>query len=400
MLWGGGHANYFGNEIYVWDGATGNWGRGSLPSRVDARGFIVDGAAPQSSHTYDNNIYLPVNGMFLTFGGAAAPSGGNFQKTDGTTVSRAGPYVWDPLTADPGKVGGNTGSGWNTVNVAQGGQMWIDRQGQWTGSQPQQYIDGTTAYRTENGHDVVYLTAEQGALSGFPSLYRYTVGDIRNGGRDTWERIGVTNNTVGFQGTGTIDTVHNLYIRTANVIGPYTSDLAVWDLDNANAANPNNNQDIGINLINSDGSDFVMTGSYGIGYDSANNTIVLWDGGNGGGDVWSASVATDAAGDIGANTAWTVHRVESTTLDHPHGNFLTGVMGKWHYDPTLNAFIALDEVSRAGGTSWDAGVWLYNPAAVVPEPETYALLLAGLGVIGWVARKRRSDHITRSKKGA
>src|SRR5512146_630123 len=32
MLWGGGHANYAGNEMYVWDGATGAWGRGSLPS--------------------------------------------------------------------------------------------------------------------------------------------------------------------------------------------------------------------------------------------------------------------------------------------------------------------------------------------------------------------------------
>lgn len=71
MLWGGGHANYVGNEMYVWDGATGDWGRGSLPSRIDAHGFIVDGAAPQSAHTYDNNNYLPVNNMFITFGGGA-----------------------------------------------------------------------------------------------------------------------------------------------------------------------------------------------------------------------------------------------------------------------------------------------------------------------------------------
>lgn len=29
--------------------------------------------------------------------------------------------------------------------------------------------------------------------------------------------------------------------------------------------------------------------------------------------------------------------------------------------------------------------------AAVPEPETYALLLAGLGVLAWVARRRRSS---------
>jgi len=30
-----------------------------------------------------------------------------------------------------------------------------------------------------------------------------------------------------------------------------------------------------------------------------------------------------------------------------------------------------------------------NFTAPIPEPETYALLLAGLGAVGWVARRRR-----------
>jgi PEP-CTERM motif len=30
--------------------------------------------------------------------------------------------------------------------------------------------------------------------------------------------------------------------------------------------------------------------------------------------------------------------------------------------------------------------------APVPEPSTYALMLAGLGVVGWAARRRRSGH--------
>jgi len=32
---------------------------------------------------------------------------------------------------------------------------------------------------------------------------------------------------------------------------------------------------------------------------------------------------------------------------------------------------------------------LYPAAAVVPEPETYAMLLAGLGLVGWAARHRK-----------
>ena len=391
LLWGGGHANYVGNEMYVWDGATGDWGRGSLASRIDSRGFIVDSAAPQSAHTYDNNVYLPVNNMFLTLGGGPAPQGGNFLKTDGTTVSRAGPYLWDPTKADPNKVGGTTGSGWNTTHIAQGGNMWIDRQGNWTGTEAPVYTNGTTAYRTENGKDVVYLTADTNA-SGFPSLYRYTLGDVRNGGQDSWEKLGVMMNTVGYQGVATLDTTHNFYIRTATPIGPYSSDLAIWDLDTTDPATAWHNSAIGINLVKADGSDFVMTGLYGMDYDPASNSIVLWDGRDGGGTVWAANVLTDANGNIGTHTTWMVHEIESTTADHPHGNYETGVLGKWKYDPTLDAFIALDNVAKTVDGKWDAAVWLYKPiAGPVPEPQTYALLLAGLSFIGWTLRGRRPD---------
>jgi hypothetical protein len=33
-----------------------------------------------------------------------------------------------------------------------------------------------------------------------------------------------------------------------------------------------------------------------------------------------------------------------------------------------------------------------EPAPVVPEPETYALMLAGLGVVGWAARRRKTEN--------
>ena len=69
-LFGGGHANYIGNEVYRVSAATGLWERGSLSSKTDQSTWaVVDGLAPQSSHTWDNNIFLPVNNRFVTFGG-------------------------------------------------------------------------------------------------------------------------------------------------------------------------------------------------------------------------------------------------------------------------------------------------------------------------------------------
>ena len=39
------------------------------------------------------------------------------------------------------------------------------------------------------------------------------------------------------------------------------------------------------------------------------------------------------------------------------------------------------------GTNGDSG-W-YVPTSPIPEPETYALMLAGLGLLGFAVRRRR-----------
>lgn len=395
LLWGGGHANYAGNEMYTWDGETGNWNRGSLASRLDANNFVVDSAAPQSSHTYDNNIYLPVNGMFLTLGGAAFQSGGGFQTSDGTTISASGPWLWDPTKADPNKVGGTTGSGWDPTSI--GGEMWTNRYSQATGNAPESFINATTAYRTENGRDVVYVSTDKNA-SGFPSLYRYTLGDVKGGGPDIWEKIGEMANSVGYAGSGTVDTKNNLFIRTASATGSYTSNLAVWDLEKSNAANPGANLDIGVRLVDELGNPFLMTGAFGVEYDSASGQVLLWDGSQQG-TVWTVTPTYDANGNL--LTTWVVKKLISTTFTQPGGDFNTGVFGKWNYIDELDAFMALNEFSSTTG---DAEVWLYKPfsstatpppngggTGTVDEPNAAALLLASLGILA-LARRRRETR--------
>lgn len=56
------------------------------------------------------------------------------------------------------------------------------------------------------------------------------------------------------------------------------------------------------------------------------------------------------------------------------------------YD-TTGPLIAAATTPYAGTFSYDAGVLTYSVAAV-PEPSEYALMLAGLGMIGFMARRR------------
>ena len=109
LLYGGGHANSSGNDVYRWRGTTRQWERASLPSEVvqiaDPKEVFtaVDGAyaAPGSSHTYDNNIFLPIADRFLTFGGAGYDHGGPYKRATATAPVTTGPYLFNPALADP-----------------------------------------------------------------------------------------------------------------------------------------------------------------------------------------------------------------------------------------------------------------------------------------------------------
>lgn len=395
ILWGGGHANYAGNEVYVWNGASGDWTRGSLPSSVTqvspAVYTVPDNSAPMSSHTYDGNIYLPINNMFLTFGGAEFNTGTAMTWQSPSGSVNTGPWLWDPTKANANQVGGSTGSGFDSSTA--GGNMWINRAGSITtvsgaaaGSATMSgapAINNTAAYRTENGKDVVYVTLDSWQ-SGFPTLYKYTVGDVRNGGSDTWEMIGRSVNSVGFQGTGTIDTKRNLYIRTAKNLGSYTSELEAWNIDPSVTGVRN---DIAINLVNEDGSAFAINGNFGMDYNSTDDLIFMWDGTDGGGTVYYITPNS-------SSTTWVVHKRTSATTAHPLGNFFSGALGKWDYIPELNAYIALDEYQ----TGDQSGVWLYKPDTTAgialntppsgtPEPGSLSLLLAA--VLGGAYLRRR-----------
>ncbi len=403
-LWGGGHANYYGNEMYVWEGSSGAWTRGSLPTRIDGDQMTVDNATPQSAHTYDNQLYLPKNDLFVTFGGAAYNSGAGFMVRDaaGNPVP-AGPWMFDPLKADANKVGGLDGSGF--LPGTAGGGMWTNQQGNWTGGgDGPSHVGTNSAYRSENGRDVVYVTADAYA-SGWQALFRYELGDVRAGEPGVFQKIGVSTAAPTWQGAATIDSGHQLYIHTS--AGAGRQGLGLWDLsvlpsdgrgatvDCTGDYTPQATQclrDRYISLVDAvAGTPFAVNERQGLAYDEGTGNLYLWDSDEPG-TVWETQAKYLPGGSI--DPVWNVTRRVSSTAATPFGSgagySAGGVLGKWQYAPELGAFVALDNFDVV---SQDAAVWLYKPytsmvayvdpaSGAVPEPGTLGLMLAGLGVLG------------------
>ena len=344
ILFGGGHANYVGNEVYVWKGSGGQWTRGSLPSRVDlSTSLVIGNGAPQSSHTYQTNSYVPLLDRFVVFGGAAWNSGGPLVNANG----RTGPWWWDPDKAGANKVGGQAGTGWDPSSL--GTDSWQVRSDPWLGQAGPSFVNGTSAYRTENGNDVLYVTMDSNA-SGWPGLHRYQLGTSNT--PDIFQNVGTASEgAVMYAGTAAIDTQHGLYVRTALGTGP-PGDLAVWRLSDNNPANPGANRDIAVQLFDVNGTPVNFAGGASIAYDSINGQFVIWDGLDRG-TVWLTIASFNLDGSLAP--FWTVKRAPSTTLAQPVGSHVNSVLGKWKYAPELRAFVALDSPAASGD------VWLYKP---------------------------------------
>ncbi|HXU83423.1 MAG TPA: hypothetical protein VN914_18650 [Polyangia bacterium] len=88
IVWGGGHMDYAGNEVYVFDLGTLRWSRASDPARNtggnEPSGYYpsddgtepVDPRQPRARHTYNYVQYLDSLDRFCSLGGAALyPSG-------------------------------------------------------------------------------------------------------------------------------------------------------------------------------------------------------------------------------------------------------------------------------------------------------------------------------------
>lgn len=76
LVWGGGHADYYGNEVYAFDLEALKWSRLTEPSPSPtlSKDPMADGQ-PVSRHTYDGLAWIGHAGRFFAYGGSMAGIG-------------------------------------------------------------------------------------------------------------------------------------------------------------------------------------------------------------------------------------------------------------------------------------------------------------------------------------
>ena len=149
---------------------------------------------------------------------------------------------------------------------------------------------------------------------------------------------------------------------------------------------------------NGDTSGFSGYGAFGTGW----NLLVKHDvnGAYAGGSLLSNGVTFTSAitGMPGTSGTWTLSSSQNVTLD---------LVFALHASNRSGAFLfSAETVPGSGGNTWEVN-WLNNGGNVpdysnmalfvrnvqvtpIPEPQSYALMLAGLAVVGSIVRRRRS----------
>lgn len=371
LLYGGGHANYRGNDVYLWRASTQLWERASLPSAMAQSSLghwnAIDGVdkAPASAHTYDNTIFLPILDRMLVFGGAADANGGHYltQTAAGTTRS-TGPYLFDPSRAHPDKVGGSTGS--HVQRVAPypdivGGNMWSNRES-WLNSSAastppvETLSNGCTGYAVENGRDVVYMRTES-------RLYRYEINALNNPAADVWKAAG----RYYFGGSGDTSTCGYDFVRKIFLSTHSTQPFIFWNLANPGPANldtlvtPTDPTGEFPTLLSSGN---IRLRTCGLEFDPVRNDFKLWCGD---GRVWTVTPPP-----VASATGWTIVKGSTPLGSVPSESLGTGILGKWKYVPNLDVFLGLAD--------WVQGnIWIYKPRGWV-NPASGTNLLPSVSI--------------------
>lgn len=351
LTFGGGHADYCGNDVYRFRLATLSWERAGLSSQMKVwqldsttqTGIPVDGLenAPMTSHMYDHLNFMPSADRMIYFGGRPFWGGSNAPTYDGLQHPHTGPWLFDPTKADGNKVVGTTGSAADPAII--GGRMWENRE--YASNHPGSYlpasygITASSATVCSAGRDVVFMRAATAGSLG-SVLIKYEVPSLASRGQDSLVQLSSNTNHMG-QADMAVDPERAIAV----LIGDSNSrPLAFWDLNAAGSRNPLQT----ITGLTSDGS-FSYSNKYGMDFDVSRGRFLIW---NGESTVWELRPPNETRV---SQSGWQVTRLIAS--GGPAGELLPsggGANGKWKYAPDLDVFIGLREAP--GGD-----VWIYKP---------------------------------------
>jgi hypothetical protein len=186
ILWGGGHADYYGNELYAFDVATLAWSRVTDPTinPVMDQEVNPDGT-PNSRHTYGGLAYIAHADRFL--GQAGSLAGVGFAKCDKTWTFDFDAKKWSDRNP-PSTSGGGFGVHCS-YDPASKKLWWGNGSGLWS------YDYDANTWTQHNGDGFYYQTStidtKRGLLMvlGQGALLAY---DIKNGNftKQTWATTG------------------------------------------------------------------------------------------------------------------------------------------------------------------------------------------------------------------
>ena len=232
IIWGGGHADYFGNEIYALDLNSLTIKRLTDPglpltTSGPCQESLVNGTQPNSRHTYDGIAYMANVDRMFVFGGSLSPCGSFSQATWAFNFST---------------------SSWEKRNPS--------------GSVPAAVPGIVSAYDPNSGKVFLHDNLD---------LYTYSYPT------DSYQKL--TNNGIGidYHMTGVIDPVRKKFV----IIGAGQSWL--YDISPSST--------YAKQTLNTVGGDAIINSLYpGLAYDPVSDRIVAW---NGGDAVYSLNLDTN-----------------------------------------------------------------------------------------------------------
>jgi len=333
VIWGAGHNDYYGNELYAFNLQDFTWNRLTDPSppldrSVDStiRRDILDDGNPNSRHTYYNLDYIPeLDSMFVSPGGATSSGAGGLDRNTWLFDFEANEAADDSSL----KVG------------------WVNKGKTNNGTPIVGHSPTASAYDPNSG--LVYSAGAGG-------LYDY------NPQTNFWRRLSSAriNPNGGSSDRGmVVDPKRNKLV----VVGG--GEVAVYDLDNEDGQIYR--QQLWMTR-NTPGNEFQTTsatqGRYrpGVNYDPVADRIVVWHNGA----VQALNMDT---------REW-----ESLAVA-PQTPFVTGTYGRFRYSPTQNAYVAINAGNK--------DVLIYK-LQNIPEPTAAALLLTVIPFMATWRRRRRS----------